>query len=172
MSLLALPGLTGSLIVGLTILRVFQSGSLHQFYNTPVPLLLALIVSLLPRAVLLRLLMQTAESGEAWRLALLLRESSDDHQQRAGARLGWELRGRGRFWGAALLCHWAYWELPASALLAPTGMVPAPVRLYNLMHYNHGAVLSAMLAATIGIPILLFVLLARARQSLWRWCGR
>lgn len=171
-SLLSLPGLCGSLIVGLIVLQIFHWEVFHSLYNTLVPVALALIVVLFPRALLLRLLLSSAESNEGWHMARLLRGSADAGQRFSGTQIGWEVRERNRYWCMALLCHWGYWELPASALLSPSWMVPAPVQLYNFMHGHHGAVLSAMLAATIGIPLLLFVVLARARRLIWRWCGR
>ena len=39
-------------------------------------------------------------------------------------------------WAAVFVGYWAYWELTLASLLLPPGMVAAPVRLYNLMHYG------------------------------------
>jgi len=36
----------------------------------------------------------------------------------------------------ALCLFWAYWGFDVSSILAPIGMTPVTVRLYNLMHYG------------------------------------
>jgi hypothetical protein len=58
--------------------------------------------------------------------------------------------------------------LTAAAILSPTALVSAPVRLYNLMHYGHSAVLSAMVVAAFGIPALLVGALMWLRQPVLR----
>jgi ABC-type Fe3+ transport system permease subunit len=71
-------------------------------------------------------------------------------------RLLWELRARRRFLVLFLLCCWGYFDLTASAVLAPPAMTPALVRLYNLMHYGRMAALSAMVCAVFCVPLLAF----------------
>ena len=84
----------------------------------------------------------------------------------AARALTWRLSTSGKFWAAVLLFVWAYWDLTASAILAPIGMTPVTVRLYNLMHYGQIAMLSAMTCAAFAAPIILF-LLAFATRRWW-----
>ena len=75
----------------------------------------------------------------------------------------------GKFWAMVLLFIWAYWDLTASSILAPIGMTPVTVRLYNLMHYGQIAALSAMTCAAFAAPILIFLLALGTRR--W-WAPR
>lgn len=143
---LALPGLLGPLVLALFVLAGEQL--VPQLRETPLPLALTLGLVLLPAAVLLRLVIRAAQPGAPLHLASLLGDS------RAARELMWRLRTRARFGAAVLLFLWAYWDLTASAILAPIGMTPVTVRLYNLMHYGQTAVLSAMLAAALAAPLL------------------
>src|SRR5207249_1733823 len=121
---------------------IFRAG-----YDSPLPLLIALTILLLPFALLLRSLLHALRAGSAIHLATLLREASRGGLRRNGGRLQWELQTRKRFWMGFLLFCWAYFDLTASSLLAPSGMTPVFVRLYNLTHYGQSAVLSALMCA-------------------------
>jgi len=148
-----LPGLMGPLAVGLTVQWLAQQPPLRWAYDTPLPLLAALVALLLPLAVALHLGVSRLEPTTAVHAAALLRRSPTARQRRAAADLLWRLRSRPRWAVAFALFLFAYFDLLTSALLAPTGMTPAPARLYNLMHYGHSAVLSALLCVTIGLPL-------------------
>jgi ABC-type Fe3+ transport system permease subunit len=63
-----------------------------------------------------------------------------------------------------VVCYWGYLELTPVAILAPPGMASAPMRLYNMMHYGHNYILSAMTLLAMAAPV---VLLAIAL-----WAGR
>jgi hypothetical protein len=41
------------------------------------------------------------------------------------------------------------------SLLRPAGMAPAPMRLYNFLHYGHIPGLAAMLALVLVVPLML-----------------
>jgi ABC-type Fe3+ transport system permease subunit len=77
--------------------------------------------------------------------------------------------GRSRFWVLALLFYWAYFDLTASAILAPPGMTPVTVRLYNLMHYGRTAVLSAMVMVSFAVPVVLAAAAGLGQGRLLRW---
>ena len=51
-------------------------------------------------------------------------------------------------------------------------MTPVFVRLHNLAHYGQTAVLSAMLLATLGAPVLLLLLTAGVARLYARLDGR
>jgi ABC-type Fe3+ transport system permease subunit len=78
----------------------------------------------------------------------------------------WQLSTSGKFWALALIFVWAYWDLTASAILAPIGMTPVTVRLYNLMHYGRIAALSAMTCAAFLAPVII-LFLARTTRRWW-----
>ena len=65
----------------------------------------------------------------------------------------WRLRDQPQFLAMSLLCYWAYCDLPTAYLLAPTGMAPGLVRLYNFMHFGRSAALSAEACLFFGGPI-------------------
>ena len=131
-------------ILSLAVLTAFQLPPLRAAYDTPLPLLLALTLLLLPLAVPLRWLLDAARRSPALHLARL-----------AGARaVIWHLDTRRRWLAAFLLFCWAYFEVTAAALLAPVGLTPVFARLHNLAHYGQTAVLSAMLLAASAVPVL------------------
>ncbi len=67
----------------------------------------------------------------------------------------WRLRDQPQFLAMSLLCYWAYCDLPTAYLLAPTGMAPGLVRLYNFMHFGRSAALSAEACLFFGGPLVL-----------------
>ncbi len=147
-----LPGLLGSLVVSLVVLRAFQWPVLNTLYDTPLPAVVALVWYLLPRAVLLQLLFGALSRQSNAHAAALLAHSASVHQRRAGGELVWRLRWRYQFLAAGILCVWGYLELTPVAILAPPGMTSAPVRLYNLMHYGRSYVVAAMTLVAMAVP--------------------
>jgi len=158
--LLVTPGLLGALIVSLLLLAFFQLPVLHAFYDTPLPLGLALTVLLLPLALLLA--------------ALWLRPDPALHiaRQIGSRRLIWDLETRPRAIAAGILFCWAYFDFTASSILAPTGFTPVFVRLHNLAHYGQTAALSAMMLAAFATPILVLLLTGTAWRLYARGHGR
>ena len=69
----------------------------------------------------------------------------------------------------ALLCYWGYLDLTIAATLSPTGMVSAPVRLYNLMHYGRSEILTTMTCGMVAVPGCLLLVLLAFRRPLFRW---
>ncbi len=157
-SLLSMPGLFGGLTIGLTMLSLFQTKILNRWYDTPLPWILALVLFLLPRALILRLILAAARRREPIYLAQLVAQGAKTKAQRSiTSRLNWQLRYRGHFWSIVLLGWWGYLDPTLPSLLRPSGLDPAPMRLYNFMHYGQTGGLSAMLAVTLLIPILVIV---------------
>jgi hypothetical protein len=54
----------------------------------------------------------------------------------------------------------------------PVGMVAAPVRLYNFMHYSQTAMLSAMLCVTMVFPLVVLAVFALLHRPALRWLSR
>ena len=156
------PGLLGSLVVALLVLALFQTPPLRPLYDTPLPLLLALTVLLLPLALLLHTLLEMRRMSPMRHIA----------RQLGSRRLAWELDWQPRLAAFGLLFCWAYFDFTASAILAPTGMTPVFVRLHNLAHYGQTPVLSAMMLAAFATPAALLLLTLTAGRIYARRDGR
>ena len=143
-----IPGLLGSLMVALLVLALFQTPLLHPAYDTPLPLLLALTIFLLPLALLQRALLEMRSTSPMRHIA----------RQIGSRRLAWDLERQPRLAAFGLLFCWAYFDFTASSILAPVGMTPVFVRLHNLAHYGQTAVLSAMMLAAFATPVALLLL--------------
>lgn len=155
---LAAPGLLGALLLSLALLAAFQLPLLHPAYDTPLPLLVALTLLLLPFAIPLRWLLDATRRDPALHLA----------KQAGSAALIWQLDTRRRWLAAFLLFCWAYFDFTAGSILAPVGLTPVFVRLHNLAHYGQTAVLSAMFLAAFAAPVAVLLLTAPAA----RWYAR
>jgi len=151
-------GLLGPLVLSLAVLAAVQLPGLILLRDTPVPLVLTLGLVLLPMALVWQRVLELTGQRSGLHLASLLRKS------RAVRELTWRLGTSRRFWVMVLLFIWAYWDLTASSILAPIGMTPVTVRLYNLMHYGQIAALSAMTCASFAAPILLFLVALGTRR--------
>jgi ABC-type Fe3+ transport system permease subunit len=151
-------GLLGPLLLSLAILAAMQLPGLLSLRNTPVPLVITLALGLLPLAFVLKRVLDLAGHRSSLHLARLMPKSAPARE------LKWRLSTSGKFWIVLLLFVLAYWDLTASAILAPIGMTPVTVRLYNLMHYGQIAALSAMTCATFAAPILLFMVALGTRR--------
>jgi len=151
-------GLLGPLLLSLAVLAAVQLPGLISLRDTPVPLVLTLALVLLPLAFVLKRVLKLIGYRSSLHLARLMPKSPPARE------LKWRLSTSGKFWIVVLLFVWAYWDLTASAILAPIAMTPVTVRLYNLMHYGQIAALSAMTCATFAAPILLFMLALGTRR--------
>ncbi len=164
-----LPGLAGSLVLGLTLIQLLQLPLLRFAYKTPLSLLAGLILFLLPRAVALRLLLSSTDANAGLHLTMLMRQSGAAAVRDQARELAWQVRWRTEFWGVALLSYWVYFDLTLAYLLAPVTIVSAPVMLYNQMHFGKNATLSALVFLTVLVPVLICVAVAAARRFVFRW---
>jgi ABC-type spermidine/putrescine transport system permease subunit II len=169
---LSLPGLFGSLVMSLALIRLLQQSYLHTFYKTPFALALGLALFLLPRAAIVQMLVSASGRREGAHLAALLGASPSRTARATARELAWQLRWRGEFWSVALLTYWAFLDLTVTYLLAPVTIVSAPVMLYNQMHFGKNAVLSALVFLTVIVPALLFILASASRRLFFRWFWR
>jgi len=159
-----LPGLLGSLALGLLIFEICQHIGVQPSYS-PVPLVGGMMLFLLPRAIAMQAMLRLGEARTGVFLAERLAQMAAPRGG-WGANILWKLRGAGRFWTLALLFWWSYLELTLPSLLRPAGMAPAPMRLYNFLHYGHIPGLAAMLVLVMSLPL---VLLAIGHEWLARW---
>lgn len=154
----AFAGLLGPLVLSLAVLAAIQLPGLISLRDTPAPLVFTLGLVLLPMALVLKRVLELTGHRSALHLATLMQKS------RAVRELTWRLNTSEKFWAMVLLFVWAYWDLTASSILAPIGMTPVTVRLYNLMHYGQIAALSAMTCAAFAAPIFIFLLALGTRR--------
>jgi hypothetical protein len=165
----SLPGLLGPLVLSLAILGLFQLPGFRTLSQSLVPLIFALVLFVLPRAVILFAVTGVSRRTPSAHSAWLLVHSPDRSQRTTGARLIDELQTGAMFWSAVLVWYWCYWELTPASLLAPPAAMSFCVRLYNFMHYGQSNALSTMLVAAIAVPTVTVVMLARLRPLLVRW---
>jgi ABC-type spermidine/putrescine transport system permease subunit II len=168
----SLPGLVGSLVLSLALIRLLQLPLARIAYKSSFSFALGLVLFLLPRALLLRVLLLSASRSTGYHAAMLLRESPVALVRDHARRLTWQLRWSGEFWGLVLLAWWGFLELTIANLLAPVTIVSAPVMLYNQMHFGKNAILSALVFLTVFIPVLLFMAAAAARSFFFRLVRR
>ncbi len=149
--LILIPGLLGSLALGLTIYEICQRMRVQPSYS-PLPLVAGMVLFLLPRALALQAMLRRNERQAGVFLAEELARKPG-HRGRFGQAILWRIRDAGRFWTLALLFWWSYLELTLPSLLRPAGMAPAPLRLYNFLHYGHIPGLAAMLVVVLAVPV-------------------
>lgn len=148
---LAVPGLLGALVPSLLAIAAMQSVD-GALYDTPIAWVCVATACLVPLAFVLRLAIARDAHATAVHTARLLAAGPST---RATARaIRWSLVGRARLGVLVVVALVGSYEVTAASLLAPTGMTPATVRLYNLMHYERSQALSAMLVVAVCVPLI------------------
>lgn len=163
--LCCLPGMVGSLMVGLVMLWVFQLPAFNALYDTPIPIVLSLAIIALPAGLILGPVF--SQRGSARHMTWLTGLSLKKQHQTLARHLRWRQQHQGFLMLTMILLYITYHDLPASSLLSPPGMSPAVVRLYNLMHYGKYETLIAMVVLTYGLPslgLMMLWLLIRGRK--------
>ena len=166
---LSLPGLLGPLVLSLLILGLFQLPGFRALSQSLVPVILALVLFVLPRAAVVFAVTGVSRRTQAAHTAWMLARSPSADRRRSAARLIDDLEIKGIFWSTVLVWYWAYWEMTPASLLAPPGAMSFSVRLYNFMHYGQSGALSTMLLVAIALPIATIVSLALLRPLIVRW---
>jgi hypothetical protein len=149
------PGLLGALVLGLVIQWLAQRSPLGALSDSPVLLVVTLMLLLMPAALVLRVALDRFGAREMLHVAALLSGSGRAEIRAAAVRIWWQIQGRGWFVLAMALFYLAYFEVVASSMLAPVGMPVASVRLHNLMHYGQSPVLSGMMLTMAALPIVI-----------------
>ena len=164
MALLLIPGLLGSLVTCLTLLAMFQTPLLNPFYDTWLPLLLGLSLTLLPRAFLMAALLHRMFDASAWHSAALLSGSPITRLQRSAARIHWRMKTFAWVLAFTVLCHWCFWDVTTASILRPVQLEPIITRLYNEMHYGRTEALVLITTLSALAPWLTgaFVIMATA----------
>jgi iron(III) transport system permease protein len=177
LSLFVVPGLFGSLAVSIVVLVVVQQPPFTELRATVWPMALALVIFLLPRAIVLTLLMPAFRHSESSHLASLLGTSCDRRLLKSASTLTWWYECRPLFLVSALLFYWSLANLTTSALLCPPtipllsfdgNIVPLPVRLYKFIHQGRTSTLSVMTLLSVVGPLMLTVFVARVAPHIFR----
>lgn len=171
LGVLLLPGLAGSLAASLGLLELFQVPVLQPLYETWLPLLLGLTLSMLPRAFGLQLLLRLMRTNEGLFLADALRWSGDGAVRRAGAAIVWRLSDVRWVIAGLILTQWCFWDVTTTSLLRPLSPEPVVTRLYNEMHFARTeallglTVLSAIAPAFLWVSSLLLLRIWRMKKD-------
>ena len=134
-------GLLGPLLIGL----LFVSGlsSFPVLAETVLPWVVALTLSLLPVAFLLRVLFETPRDGAALYSARL-----------CGTRqIAWHLQHLRSTAALLLLFCAAYADFTIGGLLAPPQFATIFSRVFNLMHYGQSSILSVTVFVAVLTPL-------------------
>ena len=152
--LIFLPALIGILPLSLLVLQLFQLPIFNFLYNSPLPLLLTLILWALPFTLILRIIADAFikdESLHSGRLTL-------PFSSRIATQLLWKMRFVKTAWILFFVFTLTYFNFTAATILAPVGMTTVTERFYNLMHYGESEKLSATVCVTMMVPLLLFII--------------
>ena len=155
---IVIPGLLGSLVLGIAFIYLFNAPLLNSLKQSVVPLCLALIVYGMPIALLLifTLKLMLSSSGA---LADLLPQSS-----KPGIK--WQVVYIPTLLTSIPVFCFLWFDLTLSSMLAPASVTTLFPRLYNLMHYSENEKLSATVMLTVLIPFILYCILF-ALGRLW-----
>jgi hypothetical protein len=165
-SLSVLPGLIGTLALGLLTAGFFQQ-ALPGLAYSPLPLILAECLWLWPRALVIRESLVARTRGPAHHIALLAR-SPDVRQRDHAGRLWWRLSGVPQAGGLLLVFWWSYLEVMLPTILAMPGFQPAPQVMYNHLHFGQLEALGVKLAMILATPLFLAMfLLLMLRRARW-----
>jgi len=162
-----LPGLIGTLALGLLTAGFFQR-FLPSLAYTPAPLILAECLWLWPRVVLVRGSIAAQTRMPAYQIRLLDR-SLDAAQQARARGLWWRVAGRAMAGGVFLVAWWSYLEVMLPMILSLPGFHPAPMMMYNHLHYAQVEALGVKLAMILVVPLVLGGLTAATIRSLEWW---
>ena len=164
---LLVPGLLGGLVVGLAFLAMLQAPLMWMLRSTPLPLVAAAALMVMPVAILIQLLLQGRRGSADVHLARLLAASPAASVRRSAASISWVRGRRPLFLAGALLVYQVFSDVTLASLLAPIRMPLVMPRLYNFMHYGRSAVLTSSLLISVVVPLAALVL-AAFTSRLWR----
>jgi len=147
-----IPVLIGMLPLSLFVFSLFQIPYISSLSDTPLPLLTTLTMWSLPFVLILQFIINSFSEGESTHSARLLLPFSKSK----ATELLWSFKFRAAFSIFFFVFALTYFDLTASAILAPASMTTVTARFYNLMHYGESEKLSATVCLSFIVPILLF----------------
>lgn len=163
---LSLPGLLGTLTMGLCLLALFHLPPLRRLAGTPLPLLTAMTLHLMPFAMLLVVALRHRYRDPDVHAVALLRAGHQPRQRRSAAALRWHRVRRPWLLATMFLFLLACYDVVLASLLAPADLPPVMVMVYNQMHYGTSQRLSAIVVAVTVIPLLPWVMAVAVRRAM------
>jgi hypothetical protein len=115
------------------------------------PLVLAECLWLWPRVVLVRESI-AARTRIASHQIRQLAAAPDGAQRARATALWWRLAGRPAAGGVFLVAWWSYLEVMLPMILSLPGFRPAPMMMYNHLHYAQVEALGVKLAMILAVP--------------------
>lgn len=146
-----LPGLTGSLVLSLVLLWLYQQPGLVALWDSWLPLLTGQSLLLLPRAWVLLLILESTVAPQVVHGARLLLQGTAA-QRSTGDRLLWRIWYLRWLAVVVVLCHWSTWDVTTSSILRPVTVEPVVNRLYQEMHFSRTESLTALATVTLAFP--------------------
>ena len=147
LAVVAAAGTVGSLLVAIGVqsaTRAIWPAGL----GTPIPHTAALVLTLVPKAIVLMLVVRSVRDARAVRAAQLLGGRSW-----AVRRLEFALRDRPTWIALAVLAWTAYFDAVAAVVLAAPAMQTTTLQLYNFAHFNQILTLAAGLLLATAVPL-------------------
>jgi hypothetical protein len=163
--LLTLPGLCGSLVLGLVIVSLFQLPALRQVKSSVIPLSIGLFFWGLPLTLVLTYGFQKAIPPVSLSCLQQLPKKQANN-------LYWKLSTLPYLFALFPVYCLLWFDLTLGGLLAPTKLPGLFNRLYNLMHYNENERLSATLFIAVFIPFIILALLILITRAWLLWKNR
>ena len=145
----------GSLLLAVLV-REAVRGVAPSLLGTPLPHVLALTLSLGPKAVAVAVVAAAHRQPRAIRAAELIarRSGAAPHWRSSDrSRLLFALRDRPAGIALAVLTWTAYFEVMPAVVLAAPGLETAPLQLYNFAHFNQIVTLAAYLLLAAVVPL-------------------
>jgi hypothetical protein len=166
-SVFAAVGLCGSLPIALAVGAFCRSVLPPQISQSLLPWFFGVVLFALPRLVVLAWVWRRWLTADA--VGVMLKESPFRDVRVRQANIAWTNGGAARWLSAAAVVLVIAFDLTLASILAPVGVVAAPSRLYNLMHYGRTTVLTAMTVVAIVVPGVLLLLGLWGRRMVARW---
>lgn len=148
-----IPGLSGSLTLSMVMLAFFQLPGVNMLYDTWLPLLLAQMFVVLPRAFAIGLLLERFTDSSGTFCACLLSAGPDQTLRTRGADILWRLTSARSFIGLLVVGQWCFWDVTVASILRPVQVEPVVTRLYNEMHYGRTEALLSQTALAVFTPL-------------------
>lgn len=158
--LLLLPGLSGSLVMSLLLLAMFQLPGVRVLYDTWLPMLLGQTITVLPKAFAVVILLQRISDPAAIHSAAFLMVSADFQTRRIASSILWRMKTSRWLLGGLVVAHWCFWDVTVASILRPVQPEPVVTRLYNEMHYGRTEALMSLSVLAAVIPLVIWIMTA------------
>jgi ABC-type spermidine/putrescine transport system permease subunit II len=160
LALLLAPGLSGSLVMSVLLLALFQLPGVRIMYDTWLPMLLGQTMAVVPKTLAVVFLLQKTTDRAALYSASLLLASSDVRTRRHGSLIRWRMSTGRWLLGGLVVAHWCFWDVTVASILRPVQLEPVVTRLYNEMHYGRTEALMSLSILAAMTPLFVWMMAA------------